>query len=70
MDRHRRQCCHLPAQLHRVLGQNTVDALARQSGLARGDLLAELSRLLPGVVDGLTPTGRLPSDAELLPAPR
>jgi uncharacterized protein YidB (DUF937 family) len=59
-----------PAQLHRVLGQDTVDALAQQSGLAHGDLLAELSRLLPGVVDGLTPNGRLPSDAELLPAPR
>jgi len=59
-----------PGELHRVLGQDTVDALAQRTGMVHGDLLAELSRLLPGVVDGLTPDGRLPSDAELLPAPR
>jgi uncharacterized protein YidB (DUF937 family) len=59
-----------PGQLHQALGQETVEDLSQRTGLPHGDLLSQLSNILPGVVDRLTPNGRLPSDAELLPGPR
>jgi len=36
-----------------------------QSGLSRQELLDGLSQYLPGVVDHLTPDGRLPTEREL-----
>ena len=47
-----------------------MEDLSQQTGLSHGDLLSQLSNILPGVVDKLTPNGRLPNDAELLPGPR
>lgn len=58
-----------PNQLHDALGPETVDSLARDSGMPREDLLSQLSRLLPDVIDKLTPKGQLPSREELLEAP-
>ncbi len=55
-----------PNQLHQALGSDTVDGLARDTGLERDDLLSQLSRLLPEVIDKLTPDGKLPSDDELV----
>ncbi len=55
-----------PNQLHQALGPDTVDGLARETGLDRDDLLSQLSRLLPEVIDKLTPDGKLPSDDELV----
>ena len=59
-----------PRQLHQALGQETVDDLAEQTGLPHDDLLSQLSKVLPGVVDKLTPNGELPDDADMLPGPR
>ena len=59
-----------PSQLHQALGQDTVDDLAEQTGLPHDDLLSQLSKVLPGVVDKLTPNGELPSEPDLLPGPR
>lgn len=59
-----------PSQLHQALGQDTVDDLAEQTGIPHDDLLSQLSKLLPGVVDGLTPDGRMPRNSDLLPGPR
>src|SRR6267378_1201668 len=42
-----------PTQLHQALGQDTVDDLAEQTGLPHDDLLSQLSKILPGVVDKL-----------------
>ena len=53
-----------PHQLDEALGPDTVDQLSAQSGMPRGDLLSELSRTLPGVIDQVTPHGRLPSEDE------
>jgi uncharacterized protein YidB (DUF937 family) len=49
-----------PDQLGGVLGQGTVSDMASQLGLNQGDLLGQLSQLLPQVVDKLTPNGHLP----------
>lgn len=53
-----------PHQLDEALGPDTVDQLSAQSGMPRGDLLSELSRTLPGVIDQVTPHGRLPNEDE------
>jgi uncharacterized protein YidB (DUF937 family) len=54
-----------PTQLRQAMGQNTVNDLARQSGAPQDDLLALLSKYLPGIIDKLTPNGRLPSQGDL-----
>jgi uncharacterized protein YidB (DUF937 family) len=54
-----------PAQLGSALGQSTIADLARSSGMSEQELLAQLSKVLPGVVDKLTPDGRVPSQTDL-----
>ncbi len=55
-----------PTQLGSALGQTTVSELAQHAGVSEQELLSQLSRVLPGVVDKLTPDGRIPTQAELL----
>jgi uncharacterized protein YidB (DUF937 family) len=59
-----------PNQLRQALGHDAVNDLSQQSGLAHEDLLAQLSKMLPGVIDKLTPNGQLPREGDLLPGPR
>ena len=54
-----------PDQLHQALGPEAVNNLSRMTGAAPNQLLSELSRVLPGVVDRLTPQGRVPDQAEM-----
>jgi uncharacterized protein YidB (DUF937 family) len=49
-----------PAALAGAIGADTLDALTRQTGLSRQEILARLSRDLPRTVDSATPEGRLP----------
>ena len=58
-----------PTQLQQALGPETVDDLARQSEMPRDDLLSQLSRLLPEIVDKLTPQGKLPPARDLVVEP-
>lgn len=51
-------------RLAEALGPDTVDTLERQTGMGRDDLLAELAKALPGVIDALTPQGRMPTPEE------
>lgn len=50
--------------LANALGTDTLDELAEQTGMNRGDLLSGLSQHLPRFVDQLTPDGRLPTEEE------
>jgi uncharacterized protein YidB (DUF937 family) len=54
-----------PADLNKVLGDDTVNSLAEQAGLSKVELLNGMSQELPQVVDQLTPDGRLPTDHEM-----
>jgi uncharacterized protein YidB (DUF937 family) len=54
-----------PAQVGSALGQQTISDLARQSGLSEEQLLAQLAQALPGIIDKLSPNGRLPTQGEL-----
>jgi uncharacterized protein YidB (DUF937 family) len=54
-----------PAELERVLGEEKIAWLMRETGMSRDDLLAGLSRELPQAVDRLTPDGRVPTHREV-----
>ncbi len=54
-----------PNDLAKSIGLDDIDHVARQSGMSRDDLLSGLSQQLPGLVDELTPDGRLPTTDEL-----
>lgn len=47
-------------QLHQVLGSENLAGLAQQLGLSHGEVAAQLSQLLPQVIDKLTPQGQVP----------
>lgn len=53
-----------PHDLEKALGGEALDALTKQTGIGRSDLLASLSRHLPQLIDQLTPNGRLPTQEE------
>ncbi len=42
-----------------MLGGDTVSQLAQQLGSSQGDLLGQLTQLLPQIVDRLTPQGQV-----------
>jgi uncharacterized protein YidB (DUF937 family) len=54
-----------PGQLGPALGPDIIKTLAERSGLSEEELVKQLSQALPGLVDKLTPQGRLPTVAEL-----
>lgn len=54
-----------PNELRDALGQKTVNDLSRRSGAPQDDLLSQLSKYLPVVIDRLTPNGQMPSQADL-----
>jgi len=56
-----------PSQLGQAIGPNTVENLSRQTGAPRSDLLSQLARYLPEVIDRLTPNGQLPDQAGFHP---
>lgn len=54
-----------PNQLGSALGPDVIKSLAQRAGIPEEDLTQQLSRVLPGLVDKMTPNGRLPTAAEL-----
>jgi uncharacterized protein YidB (DUF937 family) len=55
-----------PDDVSVALGGDVVDELSRRTGLPRDQVIGELARMLPNVVDKLTPEGRLPTRQELM----
>jgi len=49
-----------PPQLKQAIGSDVLEKLAQQTGLSHDEILARLSRELPGAIDKYTPDGRLP----------
>ena len=54
-----------PGQLGSALGPSIIKMLAQKSGLSEEEITKQLSQVLPGIVDKLTPNGKLPTMAEL-----
>jgi len=53
-----------PADLSKALGADQINTLAGQTGMSGDELLQNLAKYLPDVVNHLTPDGRLPTDHE------
>ena len=53
-----------PTDLASALGSEDIDAVAKQTGMSRDQLLAQLSQHLPELVNQMTPDGSLPTDHE------
>ena len=49
-----------PDQLGGVLGDDMLGKLTQQTGMNPGDLLGQLSQMLPQMVDHATPEGKIP----------
>jgi uncharacterized protein YidB (DUF937 family) len=54
-----------PSPLGSALGPSIIKALAEKTGMSEQEVSAQLSQVLPGFVDKLTPQGRLPTQDEL-----
>ena len=54
-----------PQQLHTVFGDDQVQTMAHQAGMAPHDFLSQLSQHLPRVVDGMTPNGQMPDEGTI-----
>ena len=54
-----------PGQLQSALGDQTVSQFANKAGVDTGAALTALAGMLPKLVDGLSPDGRLPESNQL-----
>jgi uncharacterized protein YidB (DUF937 family) len=48
-------------QVTNALGNDTISDLASKLGMSQGDAAGQLSQILPGLIDKLTPNGQAPS---------
>jgi uncharacterized protein YidB (DUF937 family) len=54
-----------PGELGKAVGRTTLSEISRQTGVSEEELLKQLSKVLPGMVDKLTPNGAVPSNTEV-----
>lgn len=54
-----------PQQLQSVFGQQQVESMAGQAGMAPQDFLSQLSQHLPRAVDAMTPNGQVPNEGTM-----
>jgi uncharacterized protein YidB (DUF937 family) len=52
-------------QLLHVIGEGRIQEIAEKAGISTQDAASQLSALLPGLIDNLTPDGKIP-DGNLL----
>ena len=52
-----------PGALEQVFGRHQVDQWSQQTGMPQGDILSQLSNLLPHAIDRMTPNGQVPAGA-------
>ena len=50
--------------LESAVGDDTLDELARRTGLSRAEIVSRLKTALPETINRLTPGGRLPDETE------
>ena len=54
-----------PAQLRNGIGEDSLRSLAENAGMSEESASSQLSYLLPGLIDKLTPDGKLPDSSIL-----
>ena len=55
-----------PDQIQQVLGNDQIQAFARKAGIAPEAAGPQLAKLLPNIVDKLTPDGQVPMGGDLM----
>lgn len=50
-----------PQNIEAAIGNDTLEALVKQTGLSRAEVISRLTRELPNAVDKYTPDGQLPA---------
>ena len=48
-------------ELKQGLGEDRIGELIEKTGMSEGDVLGKLKQYLPGLIDKMTPGGRLPT---------
>ena len=51
-----------PGALQDVFGHDRINQWSQQTGMSSGDLLSQLSNLIPHAVNHMTPDGQVPAD--------
>jgi len=55
-----------PLQIYMAPGERRfLDSLSKETGLSRAEVISQLAKMLPNVVDQMTPDGRLPTQREM-----
>lgn len=54
-----------PTDLGTAIGGPLLNELSKRTGISQDQLLEQLSKVLPGVVDKLTPDGRVPDNEQV-----
>jgi uncharacterized protein YidB (DUF937 family) len=54
-----------PKQISDVLGSDVLAQFSRQAGISQGDAGSVLASVLPGLISGLTPQGKVPAQSSL-----
>lgn len=54
-----------PQDLGKAIGGKVLSELSRRTGIPEDQLLEQLSKALPGVVDKLTPNGKVPTNDQV-----
>ncbi len=54
-----------PDELEAALGADTVDEVAKEAGVSRDEAKGGLAKLLPSLVDKVTPGGKVPDQGQL-----
>jgi uncharacterized protein YidB (DUF937 family) len=54
-----------PDQVRLGFGEERISQLSQQAGMDQGSVASQLSQLLPGLVDKLTPNGQVPESGSL-----
>jgi uncharacterized protein YidB (DUF937 family) len=55
-----------PDAVHGILGTDLVQQISAKTGLPIAQLLPQIAQHLPGLVDGMTPNGQVPSGSASL----
>jgi uncharacterized protein YidB (DUF937 family) len=54
-----------PEQAKAVVGEDTVRQLAQEAGVSEDEAADVMAKVVPEVVNGLTPNGQVPADDEI-----
>jgi uncharacterized protein YidB (DUF937 family) len=55
-----------PEQISQVFGEDKISAMASQLGMSHGDVSGGLAKILPDLINHVTPNGQVPQDNNMI----